>query len=307
MGDEKVQAFLRVEEVDELADRRPKILDGSLGGISQQGFELCESVLDGIEIGAVGREIEEFRARRFDQLAHPTEQTRGRMAQIARKTKRYPSDLTDEEWERIAPLMPKSAKRGRRRSTDFREIINAVRYLVRSGCGWRMPPIHFGPWVTVYWWFRRLARRFLFQTIHDLELMLDREEAGREASPSAGVIDSQTVKAPAPGAKRSFDGGKKIVGRKRHIAVETDGRLLMVNITPADISDSAGAQTILDGVRKRWPRVKHLFADGAYDRLQLMDKAAYKNFTIQIVRRSDKQVGSRFCRTGGSWSEVSVG
>ena len=213
------------------------------------------------------------------------------MAQIARKTKRYPSDLTDEEWERIAPLMPKSAKRGRRRSTDFREIINAVRYLVRSGCGWRMLPIHFGPWETVYWWFRRLARRFLFQTIHDLELMLDREGAGREASPSAGVIDSQTVKAPAPGAKRGFDGGKKIVGRKRHIAVDTDGRLLMVNITPADISDSAGAQTILDGIRKRWPWVKHLFADGAYDRLQLMDKAAYKDFTIEIVRRSDKQAG----------------
>ncbi len=220
-----------------------------------------------------------------------TEQTRGRMAKIAKKTKRYPSDLTDEEWERIAPLMPTSAKRGRRRATDFREIINAVRYLVRSGCGWRMLPIHFGPWETVYWWFRRLARRFLFQTIHDLELMLDREAAGREASPSGGVIDSQTVKAPAPDARRGYDAGKKIVGRKRHIAVDTDGRFLMVNITPADISDSAGAQTILDGIRKRWPWVKHLFADGAYDRLQLMDKAAYLEFVIEVIRRSDKQVG----------------
>jgi transposase len=220
-----------------------------------------------------------------------TEQTRGRMAQIARKTKRYPSDMTDEEWERIAPLMPKLAKRGRRRATDLRETLNAIRYLVRSGCGWRMLPIHFGPWQTVYWWFRRLARRFLFQTIHDLELMLDRETAGREASPSAGVIDSQTVKAPAPGARRAYDAGKKIVGRKRHVAVDTDGRLLMINITPADISDSAGAQTILDGIRKRWPWVKHLFADGAYDRLQLMDKAAYLEFVIEVIRRSDKQAG----------------
>jgi transposase len=161
------------------------------------------------------------------------------MAKIARKTKRYPSDLTDEEWERIAPLMPKPGRRGRPREIEFREVINAVRYLVRSGCGWRMLPVHFGHWRTVYGWFRELARRFLFQTIHDIELMLDRERQGREASPSAAVIDSQSVKAPH-GEMRGYDAGKKIVGRKRHIAVDTDGRLLMVNLTTADISDSAG-------------------------------------------------------------------
>ncbi len=213
------------------------------------------------------------------------------MAEIARKTKRYPSDLTDEEWSRIEPLMPKPSRRGRPRKVDLREIINALRYLVRSGCGWEMLPIHFGPWETVYWWFRRLMRRFLFQTIHDIELMCDRERAGREASPSAGVVDSQSVKAPAPGAVRGYDAGKKIVGRKRHITVDTDGRLLMVNLTPADISDSAGAQVILDGIRKRWPWVKHLFADGAYDRLKLMDKAAFLDFTVEVIRRSDDQKG----------------
>ena len=89
-----------------------------------------------------------------------TEQSRGRMAEIARKTKRYPSDLTDEEWSWIEPLMPKPSRRGRPRKVDPREIINALRYLVRSGCGWEMLPIHFGPWETVYWWFRRLMRRF---------------------------------------------------------------------------------------------------------------------------------------------------
>lgn len=82
---------------------------------------------------------------------------------------------------------------------------------------------------------------------------ITRERAGREASPTAGVIDSQSVKASAPGAQRGYDAGKKIVGHKRHIAVDTDGRLLMVNLTPADISDSVGAQAILDGIRKRWP------------------------------------------------------
>lgn len=213
------------------------------------------------------------------------------MAEIARQTKRYPSDLTDDEWGRIEPLMPKPSRRDRPRKVDLREIINALRYLVRSGCGWEMLPIHFGPWETVYWWFRRLMRRFLFQTIQDIELMCEREQAGREVSPSAGIIDSQSVKAPAPGAARGYDAGKKIVGRKRHITVDTDGRLLMVNLTPADISDSAGAQVILDGIRKRWPCVKHLFADGAYDRLKLMDKAAFLDFTVDVIRRSDDQRG----------------
>jgi transposase len=213
------------------------------------------------------------------------------MAAIERKTKRYPTDLTDEEWERIAPLLPKPAKRGRRPSVDLREVLNAIRYMTRSGGGWRMLPKDFPPWQTVYWWFRRFVRLMLFQTIHDIALMMDRERAGREASPSAGVVDSQTVKAPAPGAKRGYDAAKKTVGRKRHVAVDADGRLLMINLTPADISDSAGAQMILDAIRKRWPWVKHLFADGAYDRTQLMDKAAFLDFVIEVVRRIDHEPG----------------
>jgi transposase len=112
--------------------------------------------------------------------------------------------------------------------------------MVRSGCEWRMLPDSFAPWPTVYWWFRRFVRMFLFRTIHDVVLMIDRERVGREASPTTGVIDSQTVKAPMA-EKRGYDAGKKIVGRKRHIAVDTDGRLLAVNLTTADISDSAGA------------------------------------------------------------------
>lgn len=95
--------------------------------------------------------------------------------------------MTDEEWERIAPLMPGPGRRGRPREVEFREVINAVRYLVRSGCGWRMLPIHFGHWRTVYGWFQEPARRFVFQTIHDVELMLDREQASREASPPAAL------------------------------------------------------------------------------------------------------------------------
>lgn len=186
--------------------------------------------------------------------------------------------------------MPKPGRRGRPREVHFREVINAVRYRVRSGCGWRMLPVHFGAWQTVYGWFRELARRFLFQTIHDVKLMLDRERQGREQSPSAGVIGSQSMKAPQAKA-RGCDAGRKIVERKRHIAVDTDGRPLMVNLTTADISDSAGVQTILDGIRKRWPWVEHLFADGAYDRLELMEKASYLDFIIEVIHRSDDQKG----------------
>ncbi len=153
-----------------------------------------------------------------------TEDSRSRQAKIAKKTKRYPSDLTDEEWSGIEPFLPKTAAVGSPRRVDLREVLNAIRYLVRSGCEWRMLPMHFPPWQTVYWWFRRLARRLMFRTIHDVAMMMDRAQSGRSTEPTAAVIDSQSVKAPAPGAERGFDGAKKIVGRKRRIAVDSDGR-----------------------------------------------------------------------------------
>ena len=216
-----------------------------------------------------------------------TAASRGRMARIKKKTKRYPSDLTDEEWSAVEPFMPKAGATGSPRRTDLREVLNAIRYLVRSGCEWPMLPIHFPPWQTVYWWFRRLARRLMFRTIHEIALMIDRARCGRAVEPSAAVIDSQSVKAPAAQGARGYDGAKKIVGRKRHIAVDTDGRLLMVNLTTADIADSAGAQAVLDALVKRWPRIKHLFADSAYDRRQLLDKAAFVDFTTEIVKRTE--------------------
>jgi len=213
------------------------------------------------------------------------------MARIARKTKRYPTDLTDEEWDLIQPFLPKVARRGRKPCTDLREVLNALRYLARSGGGWRMLPHDFPPWQTVYWWFRRFVRLFLFRTIHDVALMLDREREGREQSPTAAVVDSQSVKAPAAEGGGGYDAGKRIKGRKRHIAVDTDGRLLMLNLTTADISDSAGAQQIVAAIRKRWPWLKHLFGDGAYDRTKLLNACAYRDFVLEVVRRCDHEPG----------------
>ena len=117
----------------------------------------------------------------------------------------------------------------------------------------------------------------------------EREE--REQSPSAAMVDSQSVKAPSAPSGGGYDAGKRIKGRKRHIAVDTDGRLLMVNLTTADISDSAGAQEIITAIRRRWPWLKHLFGDGAYDRTKLLDAAALRDFTVEIIRRSDDVSG----------------
>ena len=141
-------------------------------------------------------------------------------------------------------------------------------------------------------------------------LKLDRERERREQSPTAAVVDSQSIKAPAA-ESRGIDAGKKVVGRKRHIAVDTDDRLLMVNLTTADIFDSVGAQAIVAAVRRRWPWLKHLFADGAYDRTRLMDAVAYQDFLLKIIRRSDKEPGfkvlPRRCPAAGSSSAPSVG
>lgn len=123
--------------------------------------------------------------------------SRGRMAGFEKRSKRYPTDLTDEEWLFIQPFLPSVAKRGRKPTTDLRDVLDALCYLARTGGGWRMLPNDFPPWQTVYWWFRRFMRRLLFRTIHDVALMLDRKREGPEQSPTAAVVDSQFIKAPA--------------------------------------------------------------------------------------------------------------
>ena len=112
------------------------------------------------------------------------------MAGFEQGAKRYPTDLTEKEWQFIQPFLPAVPKLGRKPTTDLREVLDALRYLARTGGGWRMLPNDFPPWQTVYWWFRRFVRRLLFRTIHDVALMLDRERENREQSPSAAVVDS---------------------------------------------------------------------------------------------------------------------
>jgi transposase len=158
------------------------------------------------------------------------------MAEFEKKTKRYPTDLTDEEWAQIEPFLPGAAKSGRPARTGLREVLNAIRYLARSGSagGCCRRTIRLGRRSTGG--FAGSCGASCSRPSHDVALMLDRERVGREASPTGGVIDNQSVKAPEA-KTRGYDAGKKIAGRKRHIAVDTDSRLLMVNLTTANISE----------------------------------------------------------------------
>ncbi len=183
------------------------------------------------------------------------------------KRKPYPSDLTDEQWAVLRPLLPRdrTGRRGRPRKTELREVLNALFYHTREGGSWRALPHDFPPWRTVYNYFQRWARDGTWQTILRRLYPQVRAKAGRGASPSACAIDSQSVKTAEGGADCGTDGGKKVRGRKRHILVDTLGLLVAVVVTAANVDDARAAQALLAQVRGwDYPCLQVVFADSKY-------------------------------------------
>ena len=218
-----------------------------------------------------------------------TEITRG---QYRREGLRYASDLTDGEWSLIASLMPAPSPIGRPRTTDLRQVMDAILYIASTGCQWRQLPKDFPPYSTVQGYFYEWAREGRFLAINHALVMVARETAGREASPSAGVIDTQSVKTTESGGPRGFDAGKKVKGRKRHIVTDTEGYLVGVEVHAADIQDRDGAVGVLISIRSLYPWLRHIFADGGYAGDKLREAlTSCGRWTIEVIKRSDTAKG----------------
>ena len=195
--------------------------------------------------------------------------------------KSYPSDLTDVQWLILESLIPPAKRGGRRRSVNMREIVNAVFYVLRSGCAWRMLPHDFPPWQTVYGYFSSWRKEGVWEAMNDALCEAVRQQAGRNTEPSAAIIDSQSVKTT------------EVKGRKRHTMVDVMGLLLVVVVHKASIQERAGAKLLLlRAVQKGFERLALIWADGGYSGQPMIDWVRQlAGWVFEVIKRSDETTG----------------
>ncbi len=196
----------------------------------------------------------------------------------------YPTNVSDNQWQIISKYLDLD----RNRKYDLREVVNAILYLVKTGCQWRMLPGDFAPWKTVYYYFSVWKKEEIFEVIHEALVEKVRVMQGRKAEPTVGIIDAQSVKNTLISSEdKGFDAGKKIKGIKRHIIVDTMGLVLAVVIQSASIQDRDGAVEVVNKLCESWKKVVKIFADGGY-RGQLINTIKTKfKIELEIIKRNE--------------------